>query len=335
MADHKNIPFAARGASRSRGRLGAWLLAAVLSAAAQAQVAQPAPGSPAPGAARAGGFNPTYRCELGEYRGPAPGRRGHLYERYLWVVTPEFAQQYCMPAHTVSTELTGAAAVAFRMVEGADTDGCRVTEDGKSVCNVDTTGRFEIYLPQSLNLPAANPEVKFFESRRNTSEWMFSHVERNTRAQRYRTGQYKLPAGQIPRFARAFPDQDRGYLFHYRYEYKGRLEWSAGSYFEKGFIADIMQGLDLLILDEPRLPVTLSFEDDDFRRAKLDPASPDGRYVFIMVKADSTSDRAPIHTIRLPHTFSRQVRELGKGPGSGPRPTLQQITQPLLPGGQN
>lgn len=335
MADHKNIPFATRGAARSRGRLGAWLLAAVLSAAAQAQVAQPAPGSPAPGAARAGGFNPTYRCELGEYRGPAPDRRGHLYERYIWAVTPEFARQYCMPAHTVSTELTGAAAVAFRMVEGADTDGCRVTEDGKSVCNVDTTGRFEIYLPQSLNLPAANPEVKFFDRRRNTSEWMFEHVERSTRGQRYRTGQYRLPAGQIPRFTKPFPVQDNGYVFLHRFEYQGRHEGSGGSYFETGFVADILKGMDLLILEESLTPVTLMFEAENFRRAGVDPASPDGRYVFIMVKADSTSDRAPIHTIRLPHTFSRQVRELGKGPGSGPRPTLQQITQPLLPGGQN
>jgi hypothetical protein len=124
--------------------------------------------------------------------------------------------------------------------------------------------------------------------------------------------------------------RDSGYLFHYRYEYKGRLEWSAGSCFEKGFIADIMQGLDLLILDEPRLPVTLSFEDDAFRRAKLDPASPDGRYVFIMVKADSTSDRAPIHTIRLPHAFGQQVRALGRGP-TGPRLTLPQALEQQQP----
>jgi hypothetical protein len=318
MADQNHTACGTRGAavvtqvSRS---FGGWLLAAVLCASAHAQTA------PAPATAP--------RCELGSYKGPAPGRRGHLYERYIWAVTPEFARQYCMPEHTISTELTGAAAVAFRMVEGADTDGCRVTDDGKSACNVDTTGRYEIYLPQSLNLPSANPEVRFFDLRRNTSEWMFSHTERNTRGQRYRDGKYQLPPGQIPRFTRAYPVQDFGYQFLSRYEYKGSLEWSAGGYIERGFIADVMQGLDLLILESPGVARSLAFEDDNFRRARLDPASPDGRYVLLLVKSGEPDERA-VHTIRLPHAFGQQVRALGRGP-TGAQLTLQQVLEQLQP----
>ncbi|MFZ4820148.1 MAG: hypothetical protein ACOYLU_16030, partial [Limisphaerales bacterium] len=123
------------------------------------------------------------------------------------------------------------------------------------------------------------------------------------------------------------------YLFLYRYEHPGGLHGAGGSFFETGFVADILKGMDLLILEANVLPVSLSIEEDSFRRARVDPTSPDGRYVFLLIQYGG-SDLQPLHTIRLPHAFSRKVRELGRSPVSGVQPALQQFIQPLLSGGQ-
>ena len=278
-------------------------------AAAQAVSSPPTAASPS---AKSG----NYRCDLGQYNGPAPGRRQHLLERYIWAVTPEFARQYCMPAHTVSAELEGAAAVAFRMVEGADTDGCGSTESGQSSCVANTTGRYEIYLPQSLKLPAANPDVRFFELRRNTSDWIFDHIERDTLAARYWGGQYRLPAGQIPRFSKPFPTQDRGYLFLHVYEYQGLPRWNTGHPSETGFISNVMRGMDLLILDLPRLPIAVMLEDMRIKERRIDRTSREWRYVLRMVDTTKSPDAKPAHTIQLPSSFSQQVRTLAERVGN-------------------
>jgi hypothetical protein len=291
----------------------AGLFAVGLNNPVPAQAASYPPGAAAP-PAKPG----HYRCELGQYNGPAPGRRQHLLERYIWVVTPEFARQYCMPAHTVSAELEGAAAVAFRMVEGVDTDSCGVTETGQTSCRANTTGRYEIYLPQSLKLPAANPDVRFFELRRNTSDWIFDHVERSGLASRYRAGQYQLPAGQIPRFATPFPTQSSGYHFRHLYEHRGVRRWSTGGFHESGFISDVMRGMDLLILDGWRFPVAIALEDLDLKRARIDPSSREWRYVLKMVDNTKSDDAPPVHMIRLPYAFSRQVRTLAERSGTHP-----------------
>lgn len=189
-------------------------------------------------------------CEGGYYTGPREGRRSYSNDQYLWVVTPAFAKRFCMPLHMVSEELKGAEAIAFRMVDGADNDRCGVDSKGETHCTENSTARFEIYLPQSLNLPAANPQVKFFEDARTTSDWKISNIsERITKAQRYRKGEYKLPEGRTPHFANPYAHPDPGHRFGLIYAHDSKGQWPVSPLWEVGFRGDWIKGMDMVIFE--------------------------------------------------------------------------------------
>jgi hypothetical protein len=263
-------------------------------------------------------------CEAAHYTGPREGRRNYTLDNYLWVVTPEFAQTYCMPESMVSTELKGAQAIAFRMADGADMERCGVDDQGKHHCTRQSTGRFEIYLPQSLKLPAANPDVRFYENRRNTSEWLFSgNQDRVSRSQRYIKGQYTPPPGTVPRFRNIFGHPDHGHGFGLWFMPKGQLPWPTSSLWEVGFRESVAPGVDMVIL-ENTLGMDFGFELKHYKASKIEPGDPSGRYVIVMHKRDAETaskkdKRVPQdfdHVIYLPHAFAMQVRDTAMKSGA-------------------
>lgn len=263
-------------------------------------------------------------CEAAHYTGPREGRRNYTLDNYLWVVTPEFAKRYCMPEAMVSNELKGAEAIAFRMVDGADMDRCGVDDQGQHRCTRQSNARFEIYLPQSLKLPAANPDVRFYDSRRNTTEWLFSgNQDRVSRSQRYIKGQYTPPPGTVPRFANMFGHPDRGYTFGLWFMPKGPLPWPAGALFEVGFRETAVPGMDLLILENTS-GIHFGFELNHYKANKIEPGDPTGRYVIVMHKRDiptinKDDKRIPQdfeYSIYLPHAFAMQVRDTAMKSGA-------------------
>ncbi len=256
-------------------------------------------------------------CEAAHYTGPREGRRNYTLDNYLWVVSPEFAKRYCMPESMVSSELKGAEAIAFRMVDGADMDRCGVDDQGQHHCTRQSMGRFEIYLPQTLKLPASYPDVRFYDSRRNTSEWLFSgNQERVSRSQRYIKGQYTPPPGTVPRFANMFGHPDRGYVFGLWFMPQGALPWPTGSLFEVGFRQSVVPGMDMVIL-ENTLGTRFGFELNHYKANMIEPGELTGRYVIVMHKRDIATvnkddKRIPKdfeHVIYLPHAFAMQVRD--------------------------
>lgn len=227
------------------------LLALSISAFAQTAAAPPAP-APLNLAAQEKQWQ---NCEGGYYTGPRQGRRNYSNDKYLWVVTPGFAKRFCMPEHMVSAELKGAEAIAFRMVDGGDNERCGVDDDGKAHCSEDSVGRFEIYLPQSLNLPAANPDVKFFYGEYKDSEMHISSrkgqtgvEEKASRLIRYRKGEYKLAEGRTNHFAHPYAYPDPGHLFALIYAHEGKGRWPVAPLREVGFRGDWIQGMDMVIL---------------------------------------------------------------------------------------
>jgi hypothetical protein len=235
------------------------------------------------------------------------------------VATPEFAKRFCLPEHMVSKELKGAQAIAFRMVDGADSDRCGVDDDGKANCSENSKARFEIYLPQSLNLPAANPGVKFFEGGRTTSDWYLSNInERITKSTRYEKGQYQILPGEMPRFRNPYSHPDPGHRFALIYAHEGKGRWPVAPLWEVGFRGDWIQGMDMLILEE-QLGIRFAWELDHYKAEKLTPATSDGQYLIVMDKRDSQSGGKKLweksipqdhaHVIYLPHEFAQQVRQ--------------------------
>ena len=263
-------------------------------------------------------------CEAAHYTGPREGRRNYTLDNYLWVVTPEFAQTYCMPESMVSTELKGAQAIAFRMADGADMDRCGVDDQGKHHCTRQSTVRFEIYLPQSLKLPAANPDVRFYENRRNTSEWLFSgNQDRVSRSQRYIKGQYTPPPGTVPRFRNIFghPDRAHGFGLVYFHNSSDKVKWPTSSLWEVGFRESAVPGMDMVIL-ENTLGMDFGFELKHYKANKIEPGDPAGRYAIVMDKRyeqrKDTERRAEdyAHVIHLPHAFAMQVRDTAMKSGA-------------------
>lgn len=264
-------------------------------------------------------------CEAAHYTGPREGRRNYTLDNYLWVVTPEFAKRYCMPESMVSKELKGAEAIAFRMVDGADMDRCGVDDQGQHHCTRQSRARFEIYLPQSLNLPASNPNVRFYDSRRNTSEWLFSgNQDRVSRSQRYIKDQYTPPPGTLPRFASVYYTGDGGHRFGLVYLHKSseKVKWPTSPLWEVGFREAVVPGMDMLIL-ENNLGMDFGFELKHYQANKIEPGDPSGRYVIVMDKRNNDRkdterrlDTDYAHAIYLPHTFAMQVRDTAMKSGA-------------------
>lgn len=257
-------------------------------------------------------------CEGGYYTGPRQGRRNFTNDKYLWVVTPQFAKRFCMPEHLVSNDLKGAEAIAFRMVDGADMDMCGVDDDGKANCSENSKGRFEIYLSQSLNLPAANPGVRFYEGARTTSDWHIVEKERVSRSNRYARGEYQIPAGEMPRFRNPYSHPNPGHRFALIYAHEGKGRWPVGSLWEVGFRGDWNQGMDMLILEDT-VGIGFAWEQRFYEPEKVQQGTRNGQYLIVMDSGDSQSggkkswekaipqDHA--HVIYLPHEYGQLVRQ--------------------------
>ena len=91
-------------------------------------------------------------CTNGYYTGPRPGRIRYTKDNWIWVVTPEFAKKFCMPAEFISEELKGAEAIAFKVVEDQNEEVCG-WGDKTEVCAREKSLRFEIYMKNSIKLP--------------------------------------------------------------------------------------------------------------------------------------------------------------------------------------
>ncbi|WP_151445349.1 hypothetical protein [Lacisediminimonas profundi] len=256
-------------------------------------------------------------CEGGYYTGPREGRRNYTLDKYLWVVTPAFAKRYCMSEKMVSDELKGAEAIAFRMVDGADNDACSVDDAGKPHCMENSTARFEIYLSQSLNLPAANPQVTFFERARTTSTWHIADNRPLAQAKHvlYPKGKYQIPPGELPRFGNPYSYPDPGHRFGLIYAHEGKGRWPVAPMWEVGFRANWVEGIDILILEQ-QLGTYLGFEMDQYKAATIPQGSLQGQYLIVMdKKKDSRDDNKKdlrtdyAHVIHLPQRFGQQVRQ--------------------------
>ena len=100
----------------------------------------------------------TYQnCANGYYSGPRPGKTTFTKDTWVWVVTPEFAKNFCMPPEFISTELKGAEAIAYKYVQDQDEERCNV-RGSEMACGKRSDHRFEIYyrngtIPKERNVP--------------------------------------------------------------------------------------------------------------------------------------------------------------------------------------
>lgn len=88
-------------------------------------------------------------CARGRYVGPRPGAVRVTKDRYVWGVTQQFADDFCMPAEFVSTEMNGPLAIAYRVVSMDHEESCGFG-DKPGACYSRKEHRLEIYYPIGL-----------------------------------------------------------------------------------------------------------------------------------------------------------------------------------------
>jgi hypothetical protein len=220
------------------------------------------------------------KCAEGYYRGPEPGKLRYTKDDYLWVVTPAFAQRFCMPQKFVDKDLKGAEAVAFKI----GTDGevnCGFGGNAEH-CMAPRSLRFEIFLDAGLKLPIEN-DLPFF-----SAQWPLSAglVNPTPEVRKALSAKGNWRAGRKPRFAQsAF-----GLL-----GIKGdKVVWPIVTLHEQFFFQEILPGLDLVLVEGS----TGHFNN---------PRARAGGTRDFVISLDKKDEKRPIKELRVPTGFAHII----------------------------
>jgi hypothetical protein len=194
-------------------------------------------------------------------------------------------------------------------------DRCAVI-DGKEACSGDHELRFDIFLRSDLNLPAANPEVKFYDGSWDDAGWNISLQERGPRRKNYIAGEYKLPPGKIPHFENPFFHPDMGNYFALVGVHQGKGKWPITRLSEWSYRAEWAKGLDLVVLQAH--PGLGSFDNPRMRPMDI------RQFAIVLEKRGDMRDdwekRVPedyAHVIWLPEKFYEKVKAAATARGQG------------------
>lgn len=188
----------------------------------------------------------TQRCPEGQYGGPHEGARSFYQDPYVWFVSREFAQRFCMPESYIDDSLKGALALAVRL-KPEEFTLCGFV-GGPGSCPPKQKLLIDVYIDnRKVTLPKADPSVKFYaEDAANSGKLMGIG---NARADRRRKGEITEVEGE----RRAFHPigrsaQDGTVMFRYLGVREG---WAtgAGGLGESFYRADWTPGIDLITLD--------------------------------------------------------------------------------------
>lgn len=174
-------------------------------------------------------------CPNGYYSGPRPGKSRYTKDKFLWVVTPEFAARFCMPPEFVSNELKGAEAVAFRVVENLDEERCG-WGGREEVCGIEKELRFEIYYKTGL-IPKRN-EVQEWLRPVRSSNMLISSSASQWEA-------FRLQA-EAKRKAKIFHEAPFTNQFGLVGIEATKVVWPIVSLYQQAYFQDMFTGIDYL-----------------------------------------------------------------------------------------
>ena len=176
-------------------------------------------------------------CPNGYYSGPRPGKTYYTKDKWVWAVTPEFAKNFCMPPEFVSTELKGAEAVAYKLVEDQDEERCGWGANAE-VCAKRTEHRFEIYYRNGA-IPKER-EVPYFHAANLSSKMLISVTEKQ-RVAKMKSIKTKPRTGALGPFETT--------QFGLEALRDGKVAWPLGGLGQQIYYEDIFEGIDYLALE--------------------------------------------------------------------------------------
>jgi hypothetical protein len=204
---------------------------------AQAAASTAASAASAPGLTQAQVKTQYENCPSGHYTGPRPGKARYTKDPWLWVVTPEFARKFCMPPEFVSSELQGAEAIAYKMVQNQDEEVCG-WGDNPDVCRRASEHRFEIYYKNGT-IPKER-DVPYFQTARAPSRKLLAVTD-----QEWRYGTQSVR--KKPRLGAigVFELQQ----FGLQSVKDGKIAWPLGTLYQDNYYEEAFEGIDYLAVE--------------------------------------------------------------------------------------
>lgn len=241
-------------------------------------------------------------CARGYYSGPRPGKARYTKDNFLWVVTPKFAADFCMPSEFVSDELKGAEAVAFRIVEDMDEERCG-WGGRESVCGRAKELRFEIYYRNGA-VPKRSEAAEWYRGVRSSKMLIAMQQPEWDAAKRQ---------AQAKRLGGIFHESPFSSQFGLVGVQGEKVVWPIVSLHLESYFEEIFEGIDYVSVQgstgfftNPRM------EKLGVKKFVIAVRRPDDRY--------HTNDQRPLngfaHVIELPEAFTEKVRLADKTRGT-------------------
>jgi hypothetical protein len=187
----------------------------------------------------------TQRCPEGQYGGPHEGARSFYQDPYVWFVSREFAQRFCMPDSYIDDSLKGALALAVRLKNEEFTLCGFVGGPGSWPSKQKLL--IDVYIDnRKVKIPKAVPDVKYYSGRVENSGWVMGTG--NARADRRRKGEITEVEGEIRPFSPPAKDPKDWMKFEYLAVRDGIADRD-GDFVEAYYRADWVAGIDLITLD--------------------------------------------------------------------------------------
>ncbi|WP_374353080.1 hypothetical protein [Limnohabitans sp.] len=183
------------------------------------------------------------RCPEGQYAGPHDGARSFYQDPYVWFVSREFAQRFCMPESYIDDSLKGALALAVRL-KNEEFTLCGFV-GGPGSCPPKQKLLIDVYIDnRKVKIPKADPSVSYYSGVVQNSGWLAANVyDRKKNGGFAEVEGERRPFHPIGRSA-----QDGTVMFRYLGVREG---WAtgAGGLGESFYRADWIPGVDLITLD--------------------------------------------------------------------------------------
>jgi hypothetical protein len=241
-------------------------------------------------------------CTNGYYTGPRPGRVRYTKDTWLWVVTPEFAKKYCMPAEFVSSELAGAEAIAFKVVEDQNEEICG-WGDKVEVCGRAKDLRFEIYIKNSINLPKKR-DLPLYNSVSLPSSFLITSTNADKRSAILSNEKYpKIGAKSV------FESQQVGLVGIKN----GKIAWPITTLYSQIYFRELYEGIDYMAFHGQ----TGMFSNPRMEKQGIQDFIISFDHLKDTKKSDGKDLKDLAHVITLPRSFSDKIRARDKAPGMG------------------
>jgi hypothetical protein len=191
----------------------------------------------------------TRRCPEGQYGGPHEGARSFYQDPYVWFVSREFANRFCMPDSYIDDSLKGALALAVRL-KNEEFTLCGFV-GGPGSCPPKQKLLIDVYIDnRKVKIPKADPSVKYYSGTVQNSGWLAGIS--GAKADRRRKGEITEVEGERRPFSPIGEFVGDTRRFRTNFIFMGaRSDWVTGAaiFGEDFYRSNWIEGIDLITLN--------------------------------------------------------------------------------------